>query len=212
MNRELRKSVDRLACTLHSRTSVIASNRFVGTVMDDKLTIFIAVTSFAVVLQMLILLAMYLAVRKLGGRMETLAKKVEDTTSVVQTRVLPIIDNAKTLQLEVQSFVKTNRPKLESIIENVNHISTKARGTADRFEVTANDAIDRVRLQVIRGDEMLTRTMDRVEETTEKVQHTVMSPVRQVSGIAQAISTGVGAYFNTQRRRRNGGPSDEMFI
>ena len=59
---------------------------------------------------------------------------------------------------------------------------------------------------------MLTRTMDRVEETSEKVQHTVMSPVRQVSGIMQAISTGFGAYFNTQRRRRNGGPSDEMFI
>ena len=94
----------------------------------------------------------------------------------------------------------------------MNHISAKTRSTVDRFEATANDAIDRVRLQVIRGDEMLTRTMDRVEETTEKVQHTVMSPVRQVSGIAQAISTGVGAYFNTQKRRRNGGPSDEMFI
>jgi hypothetical protein len=39
-----------------------------------------------------------------------------------------------------------------------------------------------------------------------------MSPVRQVSGIVQAISTGVGAYFNQQKRNRNGGPSDEMFI
>ena len=65
---------------------------------------------------------------------------------------------------------------------------------------------------MIRGDEMLTRTLDRVEETSEKVQHTVMSPVRQVSGIVQAISTGFGSYFNGQRRRRNGGPSDEMFI
>jgi len=58
---------------------------------------------------------------------------------------------------------------------------------------------------------MLTRTMDRIEETSEKVQHTVMSPVRQVSGIVQALSTGFGSYFQ-QKRRRNGGPSDEMFI
>jgi hypothetical protein len=81
----------------------------------------------------------------------------------------------------------------------------------ERIDTTVNDAVDRMRLQVIRGDEMLTRTMDRIEETSEKVQHSVMSPVRQVSGIVQAISTGVGAYFN-QQKRRNGGPSDEMFI
>ena len=180
--------------------------------MDFKLTIFIAVTAAAVVLQMFILLALYLAVRKLSARMEALADKVEDTTGVVQTRVLPLIDNAKSMQKDVQTFLDSARPKVQTLIDNVSHISTTARGTVERFDATANDAIDRIRLQVIRGDEMLTRTMDRVEETTEKVQHTVMSPVRQVSGIVQAISTGVGAYFNTSKRRRNGGPSDEMFI
>jgi methyl-accepting chemotaxis protein len=180
--------------------------------MDDKLTIFIAVTAAAVVLQMLILLGMAITMWKLKARMEGFAAKAEETTAIVQTRVLPIIDNVKNLQAEIQSFIKTNRPKIEAVISDVTHISERTRSTVDRFEVTANDAVDRVRLQVIRGDEMLTRTMDRVEETTEKVQHTVMSPVRQVSGIAQAISTGVGAYFQTQRRRRNGGPSDEMFI
>ena len=180
--------------------------------MEDKLTLFIAVTSAAVVLQMLILLAMFLAVRKLGARMEAVAGKVEDTTAIVQTRVLPLIDNAKTIQQDVKNFLDTAKPKIEVIIENASSISTTARTTLERFDITANDAIDRIRLQVIRGDEMLTRTMDRVEETSERVQHTVMSPVRQVSGIMQAISTGFGAYFQTQRRRRNGGPSDEMFI
>jgi methyl-accepting chemotaxis protein len=161
---------------------------------------------------MLILLAMFLTVRKLGARMQALADKAEETTAMVQTRVLPVIENAKTLQENVKNFLDTARPKIETLIENASRMSSTARATVERFDVTANDAIDRVRLQVIRGDELLTRTMDRVEETSEKVQHTVMSPVRQVSGIMQAISTGVGAYFHTQRRRRNGGPSDEMFI
>jgi|HubBroStandDraft_4_1064222.scaffolds.fasta_scaffold13743_5 methyl-accepting chemotaxis protein len=178
----------------------------------DKLTLFIAVTSSAVVLQMLILLGMFLTMRKLGTRMQALADKAEETTAMVQTRVLPIIDKTKTIQEDVKNFLDTARPKIETLIDNASRISSTTRATVERFDATANDAIDRVRLQVIRGDEMLTRTMDRVEETSEKVQHTVMSPVRQVSGIMQAISTGVGAYFNTQRRRRNGGPSDEMFI
>jgi methyl-accepting chemotaxis protein len=178
----------------------------------DKLTLFIAVTSSAVVLQMLILLGMFLTMRKLGARMQGLADKAEETTALVQTRVLPIIDKTKTIQEDVKNFLDTARPKIETLIDSASRISSTTRATVERFDATANDAIDRVRLQVIRGDEMLTRTMDRVEETSEKVQHTVMSPVRQVSGIMQAISTGVGAYFNTQRRRRNGGPSDEMFI
>jgi hypothetical protein len=48
--------------------------------MDERLTLFIAVTAAAVVLQMLILLGMYIAVRKLSARMEALADRVEDTT------------------------------------------------------------------------------------------------------------------------------------
>jgi methyl-accepting chemotaxis protein len=179
--------------------------------MDDKLTLFIAVTSVAVVLQMLILLGIYIAVRKLSVRMEALADRVEDTASTLQVRVLPVIDNVKSIQQDVKAFMETARPKVDLVLDNLSYISTTARGSVERIDTTVNDAVDRMRLQVIRGDEMLTRTMDRIEETSEKVQHTVMSPVRQVSGIVQAISTGVGAYFN-QQKRRNGGPSDEMFI
>ena len=180
--------------------------------MDTLLTAFIAVTAAAVVLQMFILFGMFIAMRKLAGRIEALAEKVEDTTSVVQVRVLPLLENAKGIQQEVKSFIETSRPQIENMVGNLSQISTTARASVERFQVTLNDAIDRTRLQVIRSDEMLTRTLNRIEETSEKVQQTVITPVRQVSGILQAISTGVGVYFNQPKRRRNGGPSDEMFI
>lgn len=173
---------------------------------------FVIVTTVAVVLQMLILLVMAIVMLKLRSRIEVLADKVEETTTVVKDKVLPILDNAQVMQQQVKGFLDTTRPKIDTLVDNLSKITTTARTTAERFDVTANDAIDRIRLQVIRGDEMITRTMDRVEETSEKVQHSVMSPVRQVTGIMQAISIGVGAYFNQQKRRRNGGPSDEMFI
>ncbi len=178
----------------------------------DNVTIFIAVTAAAVVLQMLILLGMLIAVLKMKAKMEALAAKVEDTTSTVQSKVLPLLDEAKIIQQNVKSFIETARPKIDVVLDNAAQITTTAKDGAQRVETTVNDVVDRIRLQVIRGDEMLTRTMDRVEETSEKVQHTVMSPVRQVSGIVQAIGVGVGSFFNQQRRRRNGGPSDEMFI
>ncbi len=173
--------------------------------MDEKLTIFIAITAAAVVLQMLILLALYLAVRKLSARLESV---VDET----QSRVLPLLENAKVMQQDVKTFIETARPKIDLVLDNAAHVTTIARTDVERVNVTLNDLLDRVRLQVIRADEMVTRTLDRVEETSEKVQHSVMSPVRQVSGIVQAISVGVGAFFSSQKRRRNGGPSDEMFI
>jgi cysteine synthase len=79
------------------------------------------------------------------------------------------------------------------------------------MESTVNDLLDRARLQIIRADEMVTRAMDSVEDTTDKVAHSVTSPIKHASGIMQGISTGLGTYFS-QRRTRNTGPSDEMFI
>jgi len=173
--------------------------------MDDKLTLFIAVTAAAVVLQMLILAVLAFVVYKLSVQMKTV---VDET----QSRVFPLLENAKVMQQDVKALLETTRPKVELILDNLAHVTTTARTDIERVEVTLNDLLDRVRLQVIRVDEMTTRTLDRVEETSEKVQHSVMSPVRQVSGIVQGLTAGLGAFFNAQKRRRNGGPSDEMFI
>ena len=172
--------------------------------MDEKLTIFIAVTAAAVVLQMLILFAMYLSVRKLSARMESV---VDET----QSRVFPLLENGKAIQQDIKAFLETARPKIDLILDNAAHATTTTRAEIERVEATLNDLVDRFRLQVIRIDEMTTRTLDSVEETSEKVQQSVMAPVRQVSGIAQAISVGVSTYFRNQKRGRNGGP-DEMFI
>jgi methyl-accepting chemotaxis protein len=172
--------------------------------MDDKLTIFIAITAAAVVLQMLILLAMYLSVRKLSAQLESV---VDETKS----RMFPLLEDGKAIQQDIKTFMETARPKIELIVDNVAQATTTTRAEIERLQATLNDATDRFRLQVIRVDEMVTHTLDRVEETSEKVQQSVKAPVRQVSGIAQAISVGVATYFRSQKRGRNGG-ADEMFI
>ncbi|MGA3317700.1 MAG: hypothetical protein ABSC64_14825 [Candidatus Korobacteraceae bacterium] len=173
--------------------------------MSDNLTLFVAVTAAAVVLQMLILLVMCVVILNLS-------KKLRSVTNETQSRLIPMLDNAKVMQQEVKSFLEISRPKIDVILDNLAHVTTTTRAEVERVDATVHDLLDRLRLQVIRVDEMVTHTLDRVEETSEKVQHSVMSPVRHVSGIVQAISVGVGTFFGSQRRGRNGGPSDEMFI
>ena len=62
-------------------------------------------------------------------------------------------------------------------------------------------------------DELLNRTLDRVESATDLVHKTVLSPVRQLSGLVQGITSGL-EFLIGSRRKRNGVPvpQDEMFI
>jgi hypothetical protein len=98
---------------------------------------------------------------------------------------------------------------------NFSESSTMVRNQLARVDVTLADALDRTRLQVIRADELLNRTMDKVEETSEIVHKTVISPLRQVNGLMNAISTGVEVFLGQKSRHRKNGtcvPQDEMFI
>lgn len=170
--------------------------------MDDTLLrIFIAVTTFAVVVQAGILVGLYLAVRKSTAKMEALATQVT-------SKALPTMET-------VQSMLVEMRPQIATMTANVTESSNLVRNQLARVDATLTDALDRTRLQVIRADELLNRTMDKVEETSDIVHKTVVSPLRQVNGLMAALSTGVEAFLGQKKRHpRNGDgvPQDEMFI
>jgi hypothetical protein len=160
----------------------------------------LALTAAAVALQAGILFALYLAVRKSSARMEALATEVK-------TKLLPTAET-------VHSMLADLRPKIETLLTNASETSGIVRGQLERLDATVNDILDRARLQVIRADEFLNRTMDRVEDATEAVHKTVVSPVRQVSGLFRGLSVGVEALLGGRRRRRHerSVQQDEMFI
>jgi hypothetical protein len=172
--------------------------------MENLVTIFIAVTGGAVLLQALLLGAMYLAMRKSSERMEALA-------SDVAGKALPALETAQAILTEI-------RPKLQVISDNLQETAVIVHAQVERMDAAVNDVVDRARLQVIRGDELLTRTLDRVEQTSDIVHNTVVSPIRQASGIMRGVTAGI-EYLLGNRYHRNGRsrdrqpvPQDEMFI
>jgi methyl-accepting chemotaxis protein len=168
--------------------------------MDNTLlTIFIAVTAAAVVLQLAILIGMYLALRKTSAKVESLAEEVK-------TKVLPTAELAHSLLTEL-------RPKIETLVDNVSVSTTVLRTQLERIDATLTDIVDRTRLQVIRADEFVTGTMDKLEETRDAVQRTVVSPVRHISGLMHGLTVGVEAFFSRRRTRNSvSSQQDEMFI
>ncbi len=174
--------------------------------MDPVLKIFIYATAVAVVLQMFILLVLAISLSKTSAKVEKLA-------SEVQGRALPILASAETI-------LNDSRGKIDIVMNNLVATTGTLKTQMDRLDATVNDIVDRTRLQVIRADDIVTRTLDRVEETSELVQHTVVSPVRQISGIVQGLSVGISAFLSqtrTSRRRRSSNAArvtqdEELFI
>jgi hypothetical protein len=171
----------------------------------DKITVFIALTGIAILLQAGILLAMYLAMRASSARIEAIAIEVK-------AKILPTVEQAEVMLTEIN-------PKLQVIAENLQASTTVLRDQVQRVDATVKDAVDRSHLQIIRADELLTRTLDRVEQTSDMVHQTVISPVRQFSGLMQGITVGLEFLFGGRGRRNGGGredrrpvPQDEMFI
>lgn len=173
--------------------------------MVNLTPVFIALTGAAVMLQAGVLLAMYVAMRKSSERMETLATELK-------VKAIPTMELVQLVLMEVH-------PKLRVIAENLEETTTLMRSQVQRVDATVTDVVDRARLQVIRADELLSRTLDRVEQTSDMVHNTVISPVRQVSGLMQGITAGIEFLLGNRRRRNGGGsdarrpvPQDEMFI
>ena len=90
--------------------------------METYLPAFVGVTAGAVVLQALILVALYLAVRKTSARIEALAGEVK-------TRALPTIEQANSLMVDL-------RPKIETMTSNLTDTSNVVRAQMNRIDAT----------------------------------------------------------------------------
>jgi len=167
------------------------------------LTSFIVVTAIAVVIQMGVLIALFLSVRKTSARVERLADALE-------SRAVPTLEAA-------HAVLTDSRARITETVSNLAAISSSLRSQVDRFDVTFSDAMDRTRRQVIRADNVVTRTMDHVEETTEVLHQGVIGPVRQMAGLVTGLTVGIDTFFKLARKfpRREHAPvsqDEEMFI
>ena len=169
--------------------------------MDKFVQVFIIFTAIAVIIQAGILVALFAAVRKTASKVETLATEVS-------TKAVPTLTTAQEMLIEL-------RPRVQDIVANVEHSARLARAQVERIDATVSDVVDRTRLQVIRADELVNRTLDRVEETSDMVQRTVVSPIRQLAGVLQGVSAGLEFFLGRKRRNSRdeaGVPQDELFI
>jgi methyl-accepting chemotaxis protein len=167
---------------------------------ETLLIVFIAIAALAIVLQAAILFALYQTGKKTSERVEALAQRFEQ-------EAVPALSSARELLAE-------NGPKIRDILTNLSETTTILREKAAAASATADVAIDRARQQVLRADELATRTLDRVESTTDAIHSIVNAPIRQVSAIVTGLFAGLTEFAGGRKVRRavSAVPKEEMFI
>jgi hypothetical protein len=155
--------------------------------MDTWLKLFIALACLSMIAQFGALLGMYLQVKKLGA-------KVDRTTTEFQTKTEPILSR-------VQMILDDTQPKLASASSDAVEIARIGRIQAERFDRVFAEAVDRLRMQVIRADQMISGTLEQIEDTGAEVRRTLLGPVREVSALVKGISAGLEILRGNSRRR-----------
>ena len=170
--------------------------------MDNHIiTVFVVVAAVAIVVQMVILFALYKALRQTSDRMEGIAGRLEQQATPVLATAAAILDDAK--------------PKIAEITTNLAETSASVRSHVTEVGHATSEIVERARLQAARIDEFVISAAQKVEATSELLQHKVLSPMRRVRAVVTALNAGLSFFKSTRPPRKNSSgevEDEEMFI
>ena len=154
--------------------------------MESWMPFFVAITALAVVLQAVLMAAIFFSVRNLS-------KRIEETTLEIRSRVAPILGR-------VQMIVDDVHPQISNMVADAAHITHLARTQVQHADRIVGEAIDRLRLQLAHTDQILTGALETVEETGATIRRAILGPVQSVTAIVRGIQTGLDFLRGNRRR------------
>jgi methyl-accepting chemotaxis protein len=169
--------------------------------MSGWVEAFIVIAAIAIVMQMTTMLVMFLQLKK------TLEHFTRLSTDL-QSRVDPILNR-------VNRILEDSESRISSVMGDTAEITRLARGQAQKIDRVFTDTIERLQVQVIRADQILTGAMEVVDEAGSKFRKTLWGPIRQASAVVKGIKTGLDMLRRQQsgRTESDGASQDEeLFI
>jgi hypothetical protein len=159
--------------------------------MDGWVKFFIVIAAVAIVLQMIILLAMAL-------QMRTAIEKFTKIATDLQSKIDPIL-------LRSARILEDSETRVASIMGDAAEVTRIARGQAQKIDRVFTESVERLRIQVIRADQILTGTLEVIEDAGSKFRRGIWVPVQQASAILKGLKVGLDFLRGPNRR----GPQSE---
>jgi hypothetical protein len=153
------------------------------------LTTLVAVIAVVGLVQLIIFLAMFVAMMK--G-----IKLAEEYAAEMKDQLVPILENSKVLLQTTQGIITRLEPKLDAAATDLAEITKVASAEAKKILESADEIAGLVRKQAARVDGMTTDALNGIERAGQFVNEVVSVPVRQISGVLAAAK----AIMETLRR------------
>jgi hypothetical protein len=171
--------------------------------MESWLPYFVVVTAAAVVLQAIVLIALFVQLRRTATR-------VEETITELNARISPVL-------ARVQVLVEDISPRVSGIVSDAAELTRLARGQAQKVDRILTETMERLRLQLIHVDQILTGAMEAVEETGSRLRQTIWGPVVKATAIIRGVQSGLEFLRAARHGNRSGEQPSEhqdegMFI
>ena len=141
--------------------------------MEGLLTLFVALTAIAIITQAGVLVGIYVMSRRLSEQVERFMKDTRE------------------MMVPVRSIAENLRTASANIVE----IGLSARDQFRRVEAMVTDTGEALHMQLERFDRVSQNIIDRINETAEIVQDSVVRPAREVAAVAKGLTRGFGAFF-----------------
>jgi type IV secretory pathway VirB2 component (pilin) len=143
---------------------------------------------------------MYFQFKKTSDQMSNIVRDLDSRVSPILLRMNRILDDSE--------------DRISSIVGDAAEITRIARGQAQKVDRVFTDAVERLRVQVVRADQILTGTLEVIEDTGTQVRRTLQGPVMQVSAVLKGIKVGLDFIRGQQRPRSHDASAvdEELFI
>jgi hypothetical protein len=152
----------------------------------------VALTAAAVLLQAGILVSIYLLSKRVAEQVESSAAELR----------------------ELAPSLRVVTRNLMAVSEDAVEIGNAARQQIDRVDALIGDVGKTVEGQLEKVDRLSREVSDRVNETVDVVQNSILAPVREVGALARGVSRGFEVLMNRANRSTvdQAPPDEELFI
>jgi hypothetical protein len=169
--------------------------------MSGWVEAFIVIAAIAIVTQTVILAVMAL-------QMKTAIERFNRIATDLQSKIDPIL-------VRTSRILEDSEDRIASIMGDAAEITRVARGSAQKIDRVFTEAVERLRIQVIRADQILTGAMEVLEDTGTRFRKSLWEPVQQASAILKGLKVGLD-FLRGQRRGASQSESarqdEELFI
>jgi hypothetical protein len=159
------------------------------------MTVFVAVSATALVIQMLLLYGIF------------------KTTKSLQTQATSIMPQVKSILTKAETTLDESRKNIVDITTKANAMMDIGKAQLVKLDSVITDASSRAKVQLERAELVVDDTVSRVHESVTAVHNGILRPVREIQGVATGVKAAVEHFLRGRRPSvAQATQDDEMFI